>query len=88
MRTTIQRENSEKPVGFDPKSQSANVGDTMFWFNEDRDTQHQIVWNNINWGAPIEPQCPSQTLSIDATGTYEYHCAFHDDESGTLTVES
>jgi len=90
MRTTVQREDPAKKIGFSPQDQQAEVGDTVFWFNEDRDTEHQVfcVTNNVNWGAVIQPQNSSQTVTLDTAGTYQYHCVFHpDDETGTIEVK-
>jgi plastocyanin len=88
MRTTIQREDSGKKIGFSPQSQSAEVGDTMFWFNEDKVEKHQVFCdtNNVLWGAVIEPQNSSQLVTLDTANTYEYHCVFHPDETGTIEV--
>ncbi|HYU25279.1 MAG TPA: hypothetical protein VEO74_08760 [Thermoanaerobaculia bacterium] len=88
MRATVQREDPNKPIGFFPPSQTAEVGDTVFWFNEDRTARHQIFCdtNNCTWGAVIEPQNSSQLVTLDTAGTYQYHCALHPDETGTIEV--
>lgn len=89
MRTTVQREDPNKPIGFSPRSQTAQVGDTMFWFNEDRHTQHQIHCDSpvsADWTAVIEPQNASSLVNLDKADTYQYHCSIHPDETGTITV--
>lgn len=88
MRTTIQREDPAKKIGFSPQDQNAEVGDTMFWFNEDVNETHQVYCdtNSCNWGAVIEPQNSSQTITLETAGTYQYHCLVHPDETGTINV--
>ena len=61
----------------------------MFWFNEDQFTRHQVHCDSpvsANWTAEIEPQNPSSLVSLDAAGTYRYHCTNHPDETGTIVV--
>lgn len=56
-KVTVQREGIAKP-GFSPHQVQAQVGDSIFWFNADHNTQHQpYLVNPGDWAAnPIDPQ--------------------------------
>jgi plastocyanin len=85
-RVTVQRENPAKPIGFSPQQEQAQNGDGLFWFNEDRNTQHQPVPDTGAWNIPvIGPGQSSDELRL-STGTFPYHCAIHGDETGTVIV--
>ena len=90
MRTTVQSEDPNKPTGFTPNHiDDAQVGDTMFWFNEDRNTQHLVQCDSpisAPWTGVIEPQNASSLVCLDEAGTYRYHCALHTGETGTIKV--
>ena len=90
-RSAIQRENHSKPKGFSPQTQQAQVGDAIFWFNEDQKTQHQPYPTTPpgkpgDWGPPVPGQNSSQQLNLDQAGTYLYQCHQHPDEQGKIIV--
>jgi plastocyanin len=90
-RSTIQREKGSKPKGFSPQTQEAQVGDAIFWFNEDSHTPHQPYPTTPpgkpgDWGPPIPAQNSSQQLNLDQAGAYSYQCAIHADETGKIIV--
>src|ERR1700720_621506 len=71
----------------------AQVGDAVFWFNEDSTTAHQPYPTTPpgkpgDWGPPVPGQNPSQQLNLDQAGTYDYECALHADEVGQIIVAS
>lgn len=95
-RATVQREDPSKPH-FSPNPQQAQTGDAIFWFNEDKETEHQLYPSDPPpsqpplkagaWGDVIGPGTPSQQVDLSA-GTITYKCVFHNDESGTIVVAS
>jgi plastocyanin len=90
-RSTVQREKGSKPKGFSPQTQQAQVGDAIFWFNEDSHTQHQPYPTSPpgkpgDWGPLVPGQNSSQQLNLDKAGTYDYKCALHTDETGHIIV--
>lgn len=90
-RSTVQRENNSKPKGFSPATQQAQAADAIFWFNEDKTTEHQPYPTKApgkpgDWGPPIGGQNSSQQLNLDVAGTYDYKCALHADEAGHIIV--
>ena len=90
-RITVQREDLSQPKGFSPKTQEAQVGDPVFWFNDDSHTPHQPypklpAGKPGDWGPPIPAQNSSQQLNLDKAGTYYYQCAEHADETGEIIV--
>jgi len=88
-RTTVQSENASKPAGFSPKQQQAQVGDAIFWFNEDTHTSHQPVPDSGVWNIPpITGNNSSEQLSLANAGTFPYHCAIHTGEKGSIQVSN
>jgi plastocyanin len=86
-KVTVQREGVAKP-GFSPQQVQAQVGDSVFWFNADRNTQHQpyLVYPG-DWAAnPIEPNETSTQVNTDQCATFHYRCALHPDEVGVVLV--
>ena len=95
-RATVQREDPSKPH-FSPNPQQAQSGDAVFWFNEDKDTSHQLYPTAPvqdpplapgAWGDPIGPGTPSEQVNLPNAGSITYKCAVkgHEDESGTIVV--
>lgn len=86
-RATVQREDPAKPIGFSPQQQQAQAGDALVWYNEDATTPHQPVPDTGSWNIPEIPgQNSSDQLSLPTAGTYDYHCAIHSDETGSIVV--
>ena len=86
-RATVQREDPAKPVGFSPNPQQAQVGDALFWFNEDSHESHQPVPDTGTWNIPaIPPGNSSDQLSLGNAGTFAYHCALHSGENASVVV--
>lgn len=89
-RNTVQRENGSEPIGFDPQVQQVQAGDSVFWFNQDANTEHQpypsggstTLW----FAAPIPPRATSDQVRFANAGSTAYACALHDDETGTIDV--
>jgi plastocyanin len=88
-RATVQREDPAKPIGFSPKNQQAQIGDSVFWYNEDKDQQHQPYPEGQTpgfWGGVIEPHNSSEQVNLGTAGTINYKCGFHEDEEGNIIV--
>ena len=87
---TVQREKKRKRKGFSPQTQIAQVGDTVVWHNQDRNTGHEPYpqgGNPGDWVALIPGGQPSSDqLDLDVAGTYPYSCSIHSDETGTIIV--
>ena len=86
-RVTVQRENSAKPLGFDPVQRQAQYntatgnGDAVFWFNEDKHASHHPVPETGTWNiGEIGPETSSDQLQLNAVGSFKYKCALHEDE--------
>ena len=88
-RITVQREDPAKPK-FDPDTLNLQSNDSVFWFNADKDTQHQpypLTGTPGAWGGVIDPGASSDQLNFTTNvGTYNMKCAFHPDEYGTIVV--
>ena len=81
-RVTVQR-----PQGFSPKQRQTQVGDAVFWFNEDADQPHKPVPDTGTWNIPeIPPGHSSDQLALNSAGTFSYHCALHEGETAELVV--
>jgi plastocyanin len=93
-RSTVQRENPASPRGFNPPNPQTQVGDAIFWFNEDQSTVHQpaptlpdgSISDPNAWVVPISGGNSSDQLNLDQAGTYPYSCVLHSDETGTIEV--
>lgn len=86
-RVTVQREDAAKQRGFSPSQRQTQVGDAVFWFNEDGGTAHQPVPDTGQWNIPvIDPGHSSDQLSLQTAGTFGYKCAKHPDETAELVV--
>jgi len=84
---TVQRENAANR-GFSPQYVQAQVGDSIFWRNADRNTLHQPYLVTVgDWAANrIQPGETSTQVNADTAGTFHYRCALHPDETGVLMV--
>ncbi|HKR63888.1 MAG TPA: hypothetical protein VJZ00_09160 [Thermoanaerobaculia bacterium] len=88
-RNLVQRENPDKPLGFDPAARQAQVGDALFFDNGDKSTDHQPYLKTTgDWGPVITPGNPGEQVNLNAAAVYEYGCCLHEDEKGTLTVSN
>jgi len=89
-RSTIQTENHEKPQGFSPQVQEAQVGDAIFWVNEDAHEEHQpcpsldepTAWCKV----PLSGPEPSNQVNLATAGTIDYLCAIHPSETASIVV--
>jgi plastocyanin len=77
---------------FDPSSVSAHVGDTVKWsFVDNQNNPHTVTSDD---GSTFDSQAkgvtgnPGDTFSFTFTkaGTYAYHCVFHANMTGKVTV--
>ena len=89
-RTAIQRGNKDKPRGFDPPTQQAQIGDAIFWVNDDVDIDHQPYpaggGTNTWCKVPLTGSERSDAVNLPTAGTVEFACALHPDEKGSVFV--
>ncbi|MEO8381845.1 MAG: hypothetical protein ABI779_19445 [Acidobacteriota bacterium] len=89
-RSTIQTENLEKPEGFSPETQEAQVGDAIFWVNEDANVEHQPCPSldaPTTWcKSPLQGPEPSNQVNLATAGTIDYLCAIHPWETAKIVV--
>lgn len=73
---------------FDPKSATANVGDTIVWTNTGRNP-HDVTASNGAFSSPRN-LAPGSTFSYVATtaGTFAYTCTIHVNHDGTLVIQA
>jgi plastocyanin len=71
------------------KTQNIAVSDAVFWRNNDSN-MHQpkpVGGADDDWTDPIPSHSNSERCpSFSSAGTYNYVCAFHSGESGTIIV--
>lgn len=84
-------------VQFEPSTETAPEGATIYWRNED----HQAHWPGplppaapnswltyqIPGTVPGQPPAVSDGVAFGATGTYPYRCELHHHETGTLEIQ-
>lgn len=75
---------------FQPQTIAATQGDDVFWSNQGS-MQHSVTADNGAFDQTLCPatdnSCPTTfTLRVNAVGSFPYHCKFHPDQKGVLTV--
>ncbi|HJQ27387.1 MAG TPA: hypothetical protein VKA60_26110 [Blastocatellia bacterium] len=69
---------------------SVAVGDVVFWRNNDPALKHQPMpadGDKDDWTDPIPTNSTSlRCPTFSTVGTYDYVCALHPGEKGTITV--
>lgn len=77
---------SMKDIAFDPKDQTAQVGDKVVWTNDD-DVQHNVMADS---GATFESKIFGKGGTFEytptAAGTITYECTLHPGMTGTIKV--
>jgi plastocyanin len=67
------------------------VGDAVFWRNNDPTLKHQpkpVDGADDDWTDPIPTNSTSYRCpTFGSAGTYDYVCALHSGEKGTITVK-
>ncbi len=89
IQVTIQTEDSSKPKGFSPQTLNAQIGDAVFWRNNDQTTQHQPTpdpGKPALWVPPIPGQNSSSQINLDTAGTISYQDALHPGITGKIVV--
>ncbi len=73
---------------FNPKTVTANVGDTIVWTNNGRNP-HDVTAGNGSFMSPRR-LAPGTTFSYTVTtaGTFAYQCTIHVNHDGVLTVQA
>lgn len=85
----VQSEDSSKPKGFSPQTVNAQVGDAVFWHNDDQKTQHQPTPDLARpdlWGPPIPGQNSSSQINLGTAGTISYQDALQPNLAGRIVV--
>jgi plastocyanin len=79
---------------FNPQNLAISVGDIVFWRNN-TSSPHQPkppggannAWvDEIPGKLPDQPAPTSRQVTFGDTGTYNYVCAFHSQETGSIAV--
>ena len=70
---------------FSPQSLSVPVGTTVRWTNMDAAT-HTATSNTNVWDSGNLAQNGFYQFTFNTIGTYAYHCTFHTNMTGTITV--
>jgi len=87
---TVQSENPSQPKGFSPQTANAQVGDALFWHNNDETTDHQPTPDPANpkfwFKDPIPGQNPSSQINLKAAGTISYQDALNSSLTGKILV--
>src|SRR5689334_11368196 len=71
---------------YSPADAAAKVGDTIEWINDDLEA-HSVTDAEGHVDLMLAPGT-SARLVLERTGIMEYHCRFHRDMRGRLTVSS
>jgi plastocyanin len=70
---------------FNPPSLNITVGTTITWTNQDS-TTHNVKADDNSWGSNDLNKGDTFSYTFNQAGTYSYHCGFHANMKGTITV--
>ena len=72
---------------FSPTDVTVKKGTTVTWTNNDS-VQHTVTVDSGDDGPKSQPRASGQTYSFtfNDEGTFNYHCTFHPEMHGTVTV--
>ena len=72
---------------FSPASITVKKGTTVTWTNQDN-TTHTVTGDNLTgFASPNLDNGNSYSFAFNQTGTFTYHCNFHSEMQGTVTVQ-
>ncbi len=76
-------------MAFSPASTTVTRGTTVTWMNNDS-VAHTVTADNGTGGLNSGTVKPGETytFTFNEAGTFTYHCEFHSDMKGTVTVTS
>jgi plastocyanin len=72
---------------FAPGSVTVNVGDSVTWTNNDA-MAHTATADDDSWDTGSLAQGASGSVTFDTVGEFAYHCEFHSNMTGTVTVQA
>jgi plastocyanin len=75
-----------KDSAFAPRTLTASHGQVTFFLDNADNTLHNFVVTGAGAGKNMPANHKTRYTATLAAGTYEFHCDFHDDMTGTLTV--
>ena len=73
---------------FEPKDLTVRIGDTVQWVNNSG-TPHTSTSDSGAWDSDLVASGSSYSRTFNQTGTFAYHCSFHQGQgqTGTITVQ-
>lgn len=75
-----------KGFAYNPASIDVPVGTTVTWTNNDT-TAHTVTQDGGGFSSPTLNPGETYSFTFDKAGTYAYHCEFHPNMTGTITVK-
>jgi plastocyanin len=76
-----------KNVAFTPASVMIQVGQKVVWTFDDGSVRHTVTADLNGFGSPPNGLTSGTFEKVfDTAGTYAYHCDFHPQMKGTVTV--
>ena len=86
---TITIPKSSGLASFDPPTQNMQVGDQIFWRNDDTKAHYPHPNADFVFMAnQIAPNSTSPGFAPGTPGTITYHCCLHPGETGTIEVQA
>ncbi|TMK85704.1 MAG: hypothetical protein E6G44_06190 [Actinobacteria bacterium] len=81
---------SQVDFSFSPSTITIAVGDTVVWTNKAATTPHTTTSNTGLWDSGTMNPGASFSHTFNSTGTFPYHCTFHQNLGmvGTVIVQS
>jgi plastocyanin len=75
-----------KGFAYNPASIDVPVGTTVTWTNNDT-TAHTVTQDGGGFSSPTINPGETYSFTFDKAGTYTYHCEFHANMTGSITVK-
>ena len=70
---------------FLPEDLTINVGDTVIWTNND-DSPHTVTDDDDEFNSGHLEEGATWSYTFTGTGIYDYHCNYHSDMTGSVSV--
>ncbi|MEO8458737.1 MAG: cupredoxin domain-containing protein [Chloroflexota bacterium] len=78
---------SVRDYAYNPKVISIPRGAKVTWLNDDK-VDHTATDKNGRWDSTVIHNEQEQSVTLTASGTYQYYCTIHPYMTGTITVRT
>ena len=73
-------------MGYHPPTVTITAGQTVSWYNAERDGAHSATANDGSWDTGDMWPFATCWITFEQPGVYPYHCMHHPEETGEVVV--